>query len=580
MRARTNAGRALALALAVILILTPGTPALADGQTGRGTAWSDMEYVHYDPTDFYARTDEMKKLAAGTDSEAVIGIYEELYDEVLRIWTYSSIAGIYSSADVTDAYWQEEDLYAEKLGSEAADAFCTACNAVLAGPCAGDFAQHIGQQAVEYYTEYVPATDREIELADREAALTNQYYERINASSGITFSYGGVDWTAEALYGDQGDRLYARDPDGYWTVNDGLARAVNEQVGPIFLELVQIRAEQAQIWGYDSYADAAYDAVYGRDYTPAEAQMLCDAVKSFSGAYYDGLYSSELWYMADQVSPVLSEAKQMAALGRFAGRLDPALREAWQFMTRLGLYKLTDDPDSRDGGYTTSLYAYDSPFIYNRLYNNCYDLDDLSHEFGHFTDEYFNPAPDPVVSAGSYDLFEIHSTGLEALFSEFYDEIYSDGAGVAQFLVLGGLLESVINGCIHDEFQRRVYARPDMSLSEVNATFAQVCQEYGMGSGQYYSWQDVSHNFDSPLYYISYAVSALAALQIWDLARSDYDAAVDMYMEVLGRGAYGDGYLTVLQQCGMRLFTEPGAAADICRPVLERMAQLESAEMR
>lgn len=572
--------RAAAFCLALALTLTAAVPALAaEEPAGRGTAWSDMTYVHYDPEAFYERTDELTALAAGEDGAAVLALYDELHSELLQVWTYSSIAGIHASADVTDEYWQEEELYAERTGNETADAFCTACNVVLGGPCADAFKEHVGPEAAAYYADYVPATDREIELADREAELISQYYEILNDSASRTYSYGGVDWTEDMLYGDEGDRLYDRDQDGYWAVSDGLAKALNDRVGPVYVELVGIRAEQASIWGYDDYAEAAYESVYGRDYGPDEAQLLCDAVKRFSWEYYDGLYGSELWYMADQVYPVLSETEQMAALGQFAGRLDPTLRESWQFMTQMGLYELTDDPDSRDSGYTTSLYAYGSPFIYNRLYGNCYDLDDLSHEFGHFTDEYLNPAPDPIVSTGSYDLFEIHSTGLEALFSQFYDEVYSDGADTARFLVLGGLLESVINGCIYDEFQRRVYAQPDMTLDEINAAFAQVCREYGMGPGQEYAWQTVSHNFDSPLYYISYAVSSLASLQIWDLSQSDYDAAVAMYMDVLGRGAYGDGYMDVLTDCGMRLFTEPGAVEDICQPVLDYMERLEWSEL-
>lgn len=573
--------RAAAWGMVLALILTAGAPALAAGEDGRGTPWEEMEYVHCEPEDFYEGVDELTALAAGEDAPAVIALYEQLYDQLVRIWTWGDIAGLHYSADVTDEYWTEEDLYSEKLGSETGDAFCTACNAVMNGPCAEAFADHVGREAADYYLEYIPATEREMELADREAELIDRYYELLNASGELTYAYNGRDWTQDMLSGAQGELLYGRDQDGYWEVSDGLEKALNDQVGPVYVELVQIRAEQAGIWGYDDYSEAAYDSVYGRDYGPEQAQLLCDAVKGFSGAYYDGLYASELWYMADQVSPVLSAPAQMAALGRYVGQIDPKLRTAWQFMIKNGLYELTDAPDSMDSGYTITLNAYDSPFIYNRMYGDCYDLDDLSHEFGHFTDAYFNAAPDVVTSTGSYDLFEIHSTGLEALLTRFYGEIYDEGADVAEFIVLGGLVEAVIDGCIHDEFQRRVYARPDMTLDEINALYAEVCREYGKSVGEAdCSWQDVTHNFDSPLYYISYAVSALAALQIWDEAQTDFDKAAALYMDVLDRGAYGDGYLTVLADCGMRLFTEAGAVEAVCQPVVDYLTELESARMR
>ena len=87
----------------------------------------------------------------------------------------------------------------------------------------------------------------------------------------------------------------------------------------------------------------------------------------------------------------------------------------------------------------------------------------------------------------------------------------------------------------------------------------------------------ISHNYDAPLYYISYAVSALASLQLWTIAQEDFSAAVDCYLSILGQGAYEEGYFTVLENAGLRLFTEPGAVEDICKPALEKLAELDSA---
>ena len=200
---KRHARRALALTLALVLAVTLAAPALADGVPDQGTAWEDMEYVHYDPEAFYEGTDELTALAAGDDADAVLALYERLYDDVVQIWTWSAIAGLHYSADVTDEYWEEEDLYAEKLGNEAADAFCSACGAVMGGPCADAFAARVGQEAADYYREYVPATDREMELADRESELINQYYEQVNDSDSLTYTYKDKEWTADMLYGLQ-----------------------------------------------------------------------------------------------------------------------------------------------------------------------------------------------------------------------------------------------------------------------------------------------------------------------------------------------------------------------------------------
>ena len=582
MRKRDRRKRLAALVLAAAMTLTLTPAALADGTSPRqGVAWEDMTYEHYDPEAFYEKVDQLKELAGGEDAGAITALYDELYDELVLAYTYDTIASLHTDMDITDEYWQGEMLYSDSLVNEMDDAFFTACGQVTAGPCAEAFEAYVGADAAEVFKEYIPATERELDLLDQESELINQYYEELNGSGELTYTYKGTEWTQEDLSGRKGDILYERDPDGYWEIYDGLDKALNDRVGPIFTELVQIRTELAGIWEYDDYASGMYADAFGRDFGPEDAQMLCDAVKAFSVDYMDGLYYSDLWSWSGDVTPVLTAEEQLAALGQYAGRIDPKLEEAWRFMTKYGLCYLTDDPDSTDTGYTVNLEEYDCPFIYNRMYNDCQDLDDLSHEFGHFTDDYFNKAPDPIASIGSYDLFEIHSTGLEALYTFFYDEIYDEGADIAKFLVLGNLVESIINGCIEDEFQRRVYAQPDMTLDEINRTYADVSREYGVSVGEEdYSWQYVPHNFESPLYYISYAVSALAALQIWDAAQADFDEGVAMYMDVLERGAYDDGYMTVLEACGMRLFTEPGAVEDICQPVIGEMEKLERAASR
>ena len=569
--------RLTALALALVMTVAWAAPAWAAEDTERqGTAWEDMEYVHYEDEAFLADTDALAAMAQSEDADEIMALYDKIYGEMVKAFTYNNIADLHYNMDVTDEYWSEEHLYNNSLCTEMDDAYATASNKVLAGPCGDAFREHVGEDAYEYFVDYVPATEREMELIDRQSALVDQYYEQLNKQDELTYKYKGQEWTSQMLNGTMGDSLYNRDYDGYWQVYDGLQKALNDLVGPIYIELVQIRKELAQIWEYDSYVDAAYKDVFCRDYTAEDAQMLCDAVKELSADYYSGLYYSDMWNASGEVSPVLDAEEQLAVLGQYAEKIDPVLAEAWQFMDKYDLCYLTDDPDSTDTGYTTTLLRYDCPFIYNRTYGNCYDIDDLSHEFGHFTDAYLNRPADPVNAQESYDLLEIHSTGLEALFTYYYDEIYDQGGDVAEFIVLDSILESILTGCIQDEFQRRVYAEDDITLDEVNAIYTDVCREYGMNVGEVdYGWQIVPHNFEDPLYYISYAVSALAALQIWDTAQVDFQKGVDMYMDVLRRGAYGDGYLTVLEQCGMKLFTEQGAVAEIWQPVVDYMQQLE-----
>ena len=65
-----------------------------------------------------------------------------------------------------------------------------------------------------------------------------------------------------------------------------------------------------------------------------------------------------------------------------------------------------------------------------------------------------------------------------------------------------------------------------------------------------------SHEFSSWLfYYISYAASALPALDIWQMALTDRDAAVDAYLRVSAAGTE-EWFLDVLEDCGLHDVTE------------------------
>lgn len=340
-----------------------------------GTDWADMDYEHYDPTLFYAGLDELYTLADSGDTEAVLAQYDKLYTELSYIDTLSNIAYIRFSTDVTDEYWSDESLYCDELLAETGDALSQACRQLLEGPMAEDFSSHIGPDAAAVLAEYEATTEQEAELTLRESELMNEYYEIMaTAEAEAVYYYLGESWNWDKLNGFPGDNLYYDDYEGYLDVYYGLEAAVNARVGPIFLELVSIRAELAEIWGYDSYADYAYECIYGRDYTTADAQALCDAVKEFSPGYYEDLYYSDLWYSYDDPAPVMDEGELIATLGETISLFGEDLTAVWQFMAGHGLYELCSDPNSQSGAYTTELSYYQSPFIYEGLAGDCYDF--------------------------------------------------------------------------------------------------------------------------------------------------------------------------------------------------------------
>ena len=546
-------------------------PAMAAAVPGQTVDWNDVVYEHVDPNSFY---EAANALAEARDAQAVTAGYDALYDELAHASTQAEVAYIRCGGDVTDSYWSDESVYSETVYGQMYDAFLTACHGVMEGPCADALRDHVEPDLAAVFESYEPMSDREAELSARAAELTDQYYELMASAGDMTYPWQGQDWTQDMIDGFQGADLASRDYDAYLEVYFGLQKAVCGQVGPIFQELVDLRTEQAALTGYESFTDMAYETIYLRDYGPDEAQALCDAVKPLAREYYDSLYYYAIPDGTDDALLPDSESL-LDALSRCVTTLDPALEAPFAYMTEHGLTDIGAGAGRQNSSYTTYLPEYGMPFIFFSQQGDCYDLSGLTHEFGHFADLLSSPPAD-LFTQRDLDLMEIPSTALEALGTFCYDDIYGDSADSARTAVLCDLFGAVVDGCIYDEFQREVYARPDMTLDEISALFADISAQYGVyePTGVDYYWIYIPHNFTDPLYYISYAASALAVIQIWDAAREDLAAGVGLLEDIMAADKYHSGYVETLEQCGLTPFTRPGAVEEICAPFLDELARM------
>ena len=497
--------------------------------------FDDMTWEIYDTTLFNERCEQLSRTEDAGEAEE---LYRWLAGEYNKLRTYSELVWIdfYASNgeddEISDACQQIDDML-----SEAGDTLFAALASALEGPVRRELTAVMGEENARSYVGYEEMSERESYLWNRETELELRYNELV-------------------------DRTDISEP------------SLNYQLGRIFLDLVKIRNELAELNGYDTYAEYAYEMSYGRDYTPEDAARLCEQIKPYARKYYADCYYCDVF---QEDIGYFSAGELIDMLSEYAPRISPEAAAAQRYMEDHGLYLIESMNLISGLGYTTTLPAYNAPFLYNSLYGNVYDVTSMFHEFGHYYDAFVNPEPDPLGSYGSYDIYEIHSTSLEALTCGWYDEIFGEEADKARIYCLDSLIDNVVSGCIYDEFQQYVYAHPDMSPDDVNKAYRDISASYGVSfrsaSGAYY-WMYVSHNFESPFYYISYAVSTLASLQVWALAEKDRDAAIELYNDIVSRGAFDDTYCELVRDVGLKLFTEDldacfrdayAALDDLCR---------------
>ena len=103
-----------------------------------------------------------------------------------------------------------------------------------------------------------------------------------------------------------------------------------ERLTEIYLQLVSVRAEMAELAGAANYSEYAYSAFYSRDYTPSDAQKIWKTAKEdfapLLQKYTDSL-TQALW-KEDLSAGECTEESIVQALCYGAARMSPEIREA------------------------------------------------------------------------------------------------------------------------------------------------------------------------------------------------------------------------------------------------------------
>lgn len=343
-----------------------------------------------------------------------------------------------------------------------------------------------------------------------------------------------------------------------------------DEAAEILIDLVAAYNKLAAAEGYDNYMEYAYENDYGRSYSPEDAERLCGYVKQYLAPLSDDVDAAisrasgagRAAAANGLASPLSANYTDYVALSEnvlrsYFEEIGDYMTEAYDYLNECNLYyqaTAANNPNGLTGAFTTFLYNNDAPYIYQYCSDNgsWSDISTFVHEFGHFTSYYVNGS-----SGGSdLDVAEIQSQANEMLFLPYYEQLFTNADALVMNELFSSLFWSVTMGCIFDEFQREIYTSPESyaTADDINALFDRLLEEYnadwygallGSDFDFTYWWAEVSHTLQSPFYYISYAVSALPALTIYEDSKTDRAAAIAEYnyIQQYGNGVYTFGEL-------------------------------------
>jgi oligoendopeptidase F len=343
-------------------------------------------------------------------------------------------------------------------------------------------------------------------------------------------------------------------------------RALDEEefdqgMAELYNELVRNNNRIAQIYGYDNYYEYAYEHVYDRDYEHDSIVTM----RGYVAQYLIPGISSALYEFNNKMSG-LGTAQQMELVGLlynsyttlkkdFVGKYLNSIPESasntmsFLFDQKRGIF--TKATNAEQGAFTTDIAG--RPYCY---FGPGYDnATTVIHELGHFYAAEFTD-----LNAQPLDLAETHSQSNEWLFIKFLDgEMNKDVYAVLVEYKLYEAIAMIAVCTMVDQFEELVYTHPqagNLTLEQLNGLMSQVMEEYG---GEKFISNNISdmQNYwkmvvvEQPVYYISYAVSSIAALNIFTMSLEDEDAAWDAYIKLAEQMDIDQGFLWNIEQAGL-----------------------------
>ena len=483
-----------------------------------------------------------KKIKNNTNSLSIVRSASEAFEMYNDAYTQYNLVQIRFYCDVNDTEAEEEINYCAKqfalLDPIVNDFYITA----LDNGYEDTFFSTWTDSQIEYIRIQEKMFDDEYPgLIARRTEIENEY---MGLLSNYTVSYNGSDYTLEEI---QSMKI---SESKYRALLAEYYNSLEAEAAVLYSELVGIYDTLAEKAGYDTYTEFSYRYVYRRDYSPEDASDMYRYVKEEIVPLY---FEIAKRIDDDVVDSALNQSNATIEqydliFKNYTSEISSDMNQAYKDMKNYHLYNIGSSEGMQNAGFTTYLPSYNMPYIYLYTYGNLSDISSFVHEFGHFFGFYYNgEETDNIV-----DVAEIQSQGNQWLFMPYYD-LNDEELDQYTLYCLSDTLLTIIQGCLFDEFQQIVYSTDQKE--GYKETFESLACEYRLDKvikpevlPNY--WALVHHNFVMPMYYISYAVSALPALEIFFISQDDRDEAIDSYLSVIDETGYRE-YLEVLDDAGL-----------------------------
>lgn len=552
--------RLTAWVMSVLLILTTLTGCQQEARTPTDQNFSQVEYQRPDGESVVQLIGKAQQQAQ--DDLLPLGLLHSLRkigDATEDYYSMMTIAQIRNYADVNDTFYSAEMEYLDTWDARIQSEYNQLFKMIQQSRFQSMTREIYGSSGAEDMQMSAQSSSKEIlSLQEQEKKLEAQYY----------YEYAQATVTTP-----EGEVLFSSlEPQGQTAYYSQFIDRYNQTLGTLYLELVSLRDQMAQLLGYDSYTEVADLNMHRSSYTREQIQQFRELLKQtlvpVYGGYLEDFYrraenqtSAGYVYLMGEPSPT-PQGDWKDTLERFSkvfSQMALETGECYEYLLSHGFIDAQPSQTKANVTFSTLIYSLNTPFLFANMDGSENDVYSISHEFGHCFAIWEQLKRGSRSEGRSMDVCEIHSQAMQMMVLPYYEVFYGEDADVARRYDVFTIVSGILTAALNDEFQEQIYRQPQMTVDQLNELYLELALEYGLVVESPYSdletfskgWFTTNQYFDTPFYAIDYSLSGCVALEFLQRSMEDSQGALDTYL-VLVRQDAGYDFLTVLEKTGLQ----------------------------
>ncbi len=500
----------------------------------------------------------ISKVKNAESVKEVLDARDQFVDFQKEFMTASSLSYMRYTINTVDEFYLAEKDYYDEITPKVQNYITEYSNAILDSPFRADLEKELSPLLFKYFEVQRKAmSPLIIEEMVEENKLTTEYSKLM---SSLTFEFRGEKMPLTLLrkYMMDDDRETRRE--AYEVLGNKL-ESVSEALDTLFDKLVKVRDKMAKKMGYQNFVELGYYRMNRISYDEKLVEkfrnnVLTDLVPVIAKLKKDNalrmgidqlkLYDNDVNVPGGNPKPILDKDGIFSETVDMYHEMSPDTGRFIDLMMENEAFDVVSRENKWGGGYCTSFLTYEQPFILANFNGTSADIDVMTHEAGHaFADYMTTPNRFKTeLDVGGMETAETHSMSMEFFAWKYIQKFFGDNADKYKFMHVFDSISFIPYGTIVDYYQHIVYANPDMTPAERNATWNKLESQfrpYMTTEGMPYlskgtRWQYQMHIYETPFYYIDYCLAQVVALEFLLDSRNNYDDSFKRYVQLLSQG--------------------------------------------